>query len=59
MLFSLFPFLFIVLYIGLIHELGRVLNFLSSSSVGLSEGNVMKQCYVLEMDFKAKFHQIN
>lgn len=50
MLFSSFPFLFIVLYIGLIRELGRVLSFLSSLSVGLSEGNVMKQCVVLEMD---------
>lgn len=50
MLFSSFPFIFIVLYVDLIHVLGRVLNFLSSSSVGFSEGNVMKKCIVLEMD---------
>lgn len=50
MLLALFsPFLFLVLYIGLIHELGVVLNFLSSLNLGLSDRNVMKHCYVLEI----------
>lgn len=44
-----FPFLFIVLYIGLIHELERVLNFLSSLNLGLSDRNIMKHFYVLEI----------
>lgn len=44
--FSLF--LFTVLYIDLIHELG-VLNFLSSLDLKLSDRNVMRHCYVLEV----------
>lgn len=51
MLLALFfsPFLFIVLYIGLIHELGGVPNFLSSLNLGLSDRNVMKHSYILEI----------
>ena len=48
-LLSFFPFLFIVLCIGLIHELGGVLNFLSSLNDGLTDRNVVKHCYVLDI----------
>lgn len=40
-------FLFIVLCIRLMHELGGVLNFLSSLNLGASDRNAMSLCYAL------------